>query len=97
MLSFFIHTWDSLVQTLTQWSAISKPLGFHAHNNKGQAFANSVIAIENKVNFIDSTITGIGKGAGNLDTERIIKGFGDKYNANALLPVKNDLVYSLQI
>lgn len=46
-------------------------LGFHGHNDKGLALENSLIAIENGVNCVDSTISGIGKGAGNLPSEVI--------------------------
>jgi len=60
------------------------PLGFHAHNNNGLAYENSLIAVKNGSNLIDSTIAGMGKGAGNLKTEVISKKFSHKYNVNAL-------------
>lgn len=44
-------------------------LGIHAHNNKSMAYINSITAIKNGFNFCDSTITGMGRGAGNLQTE----------------------------
>ena len=47
-------------------------LGFHGHNNMELAFANTLIAIENGVEFIDSTILGMGRGAGNLKTELLL-------------------------
>ena len=47
-------------------------LGFHGHNNLELAFANTLIAIENGVEFIDSTILGMGRGAGNLKTELLL-------------------------
>ena len=46
-------------------------LGFHAHNNTQRALAN-VISCEKDFNIIDSTMYGIGRGAGNLSTELII-------------------------
>jgi len=51
---------------LKSWSG---PLGFHPHNNKGQAFTNMFAAIEAGVSWGDSTIRGMGRGAGNLQTE----------------------------
>ena len=47
-------------------------IGFHAHDNQGLAFANALSAIEMGVDFIDSTIMGMGRGAGNLKTEQLL-------------------------
>tara|TARA_B100000965_G_C19579368_1_gene752820 strand:- start:513 stop:2123 length:1611 start_codon:yes stop_codon:yes gene_type:complete len=49
-----------------------KPLGFHAHNNKGFALINSLTAIKHGVSYIDSTIMGMGRGAGNTQTENLL-------------------------
>jgi len=46
-------------------------LGFHAHDNLSLAFLNAKKAIENNFEYIDSTIMGMGRGAGNLKTEEI--------------------------
>ena len=48
-------------------------IGLHAHNNLNKALTNSLLAIKNDVKWIDSTITGMGRGPGNLRTENIIK------------------------
>ena len=50
-----------------------KEIGLHAHDNLKLALKNSIFAINNGVNWIDSTITGMGRGPGNLKTEEIIK------------------------
>ncbi|MCF6195953.1 MAG: hypothetical protein L3J50_04550 [Emcibacter sp.] len=55
-------------------SMIKVPLGFHGHDNLTLAFANAIIAIENGVEVIDSTVLGMGRGAGNLRTE-VIAGY----------------------
>jgi 4-hydroxy 2-oxovalerate aldolase len=47
-------------------------LGFHGHNNMELALINSLTAIEHGVEMIDSTITGMGRGAGNLKTELLL-------------------------
>ena len=47
-------------------------LGFHAHNNKGLALVNTITAIENGVNWCDGTLTGMGRGAGNVPTESLL-------------------------
>jgi 4-hydroxy 2-oxovalerate aldolase len=48
------------------------PLGFHGHNNLEMALANTIAALENGVNIVDATITGMGRGAGNLKTELLL-------------------------
>ncbi|MCG2590785.1 hypothetical protein [Rhodohalobacter sulfatireducens] len=47
-------------------------LGFHGHNNLEMALANTLAAIEEGVNIVDSTVTGMGRGAGNLKTELLL-------------------------
>jgi len=47
-------------------------LGIHAHNNKNLALINSLTAAENGVNWCDSTVTGMGRGAGNTTTESLL-------------------------
>ena len=49
----------------------SGELGFHAHNNKGLALINTLKSIESDVSWVDSTITGIGRGPGNTKTEEL--------------------------
>jgi 4-hydroxy 2-oxovalerate aldolase len=44
-------------------------LGFHGHNNMELALMNSLTAIECGVDIVDATVTGMGRGAGNLKTE----------------------------
>ncbi len=51
-------------------------IGLHAHNNLKRALSNSLFAVKNNFNWIDSTITGMGRGPGNLKTEDIIKHTG---------------------
>jgi 4-hydroxy 2-oxovalerate aldolase len=46
--------------------------GVHFHDNLGLAFANSLVAMKLGVDFIDSTISGMGRGVGNLKTEQIV-------------------------
>jgi 4-hydroxy 2-oxovalerate aldolase len=52
-------------------------IGLHAHDNCGLALANSLEAIDLAFEFIDSTVSGIGRAAGNLRTEFIMQ-FIDK-------------------
>lgn len=62
---------DALVQRYRKWIK-TKELGIHAHNNQQLAFSNTIQCIMNNVNYLDSTIYGIGRGAGNCTTELLL-------------------------
>lgn len=47
-------------------------IGFHGHNNLELALINTLTAIECGVDIVDATITGMGRGAGNLKTELLL-------------------------
>ncbi len=47
-------------------------LGIHTHNNLGNAINNSIKAMELGVQWIDSTVTGMGRGPGNSETEYLL-------------------------
>lgn len=47
-------------------------LGFHGHNNLEMALINTLTAIEEGCVIVDATITGMGRGAGNLRTELLL-------------------------
>ena len=53
-----------------EWSG---DLGIHAHNNKGLALSNTITAINNGTKWADATILGMGRGAGNTYTEKLLK------------------------
>jgi 4-hydroxy 2-oxovalerate aldolase len=48
---------------------IDLPIGFHGHNNLGLANANCLVAVEAGATVIDGTLRGMGRGAGNAQTE----------------------------
>ena len=47
-------------------------VGFHAHDNLGLAIANNIAAIEMGLNFVDSSLQGLGRSAGNASTELLV-------------------------
>lgn len=51
---------------------VNVPIGFHGHNNLEMGLINSLTAIECGASMIDSTISGMGRGAGNLKTELLL-------------------------
>ncbi len=51
---------------------VSVPLGFHAHDNLFLAQANAIAAVRSGAKYVDSSLLGLGKGAGNLRTEGFV-------------------------
>lgn len=49
-----------------------KQIGIHCHNNQQLAFANTIEAIIKGVNFLDASIYGIGRAAGNCPLELLM-------------------------
>lgn len=47
-------------------------IGFHGHNNLELALINTLTAIDCGADMVDATITGMGRGAGNLKTELLL-------------------------
>ena len=47
-------------------------IGIHAHNNLGKALSNSLAAIKSNISWVDSTVLGMGRGAGNTETEYLV-------------------------
>src|SRR5262249_28853955 len=50
-------------------------IGYHGHNNLGLAVANTLEAFEAGADFLDGTLMGFGRGAGNCQTECLIAAF----------------------
>lgn len=84
-------------------------VGFHPHNNLQLAFANALQAIKSGADIVDSTLYGMGRGAGNLATETLLSYLQqhdrDKYNVihalfcvdMYLLPLKRKLEWGYQL
>jgi 4-hydroxy 2-oxovalerate aldolase len=70
------------------WSGM---LGVHMHDNRGLALHNSLTALAHGVTFVDSTVTGMGRGPGNVSTEGLLVELSQLYKR----PVKIDPVLAL--
>lgn len=49
-----------------------KFVGIHAHNNQQLAFANTIAALTRGVSYLDATVSGMGRGAGNCASEQLL-------------------------
>jgi len=61
---FLIKKAESIIKT--------KEIGMHAHNNQQLAFGNTIEAIIHDANFVDGTVYGLGRAAGNCPLELIL-------------------------
>ena len=76
-------------------------VGFHPHNSLQMSFANTLEAIKCGADIIDSTIYGLGRGAGNLPTEVILSylqlSTKDKYNVIPVLHCIDRFFLNLEV
>lgn len=74
-----------------------KEVGIHAHNNLQLAFANTIEAIILGANRLDSTMAGLGRGAGNCLTELLL-GFlhNPKYDLRPVIKCVQDQIAPLR-
>ncbi len=72
-------------------------VGIHVHNNQQLAFANSIIGYENGADFIDISIDGLGRGAGNCASELFISYMNSNcYKITPLLEFKQKYMSRLK-
>lgn len=65
-----------------------KELGIHTHNNMQLAFANTIIADSKGVTYLDSSVYGMGRAAGNCPTELLVNYLDNpKYDVRSVLGV----------
>ncbi len=64
-------------------------LGFHSHNNIQMAYANAITFLRlpmDRDKMLDSSIMGMGRGAGNLNTELILSHLNQYYGGKYVIP-----------
>jgi 4-hydroxy 2-oxovalerate aldolase len=63
-----------------------KKIGLHAHNNQQLAFASTIEALTHGASYLDATVCGMGRGAGNCFMESLL-GFlkNPKYNLSPMM------------
>lgn len=53
-------------------------LGFHGHNNLGMGMANCIVSLNEGVKYLDSSLQGLGRSAGNVFTEHLLCALNNK-------------------
>jgi 4-hydroxy 2-oxovalerate aldolase len=72
----------------------TREVGFHGHNNQQLGFSNTIEAIIHGANYLDATVYGIGRAAGNCPLELLI-GFlkNPKFNIKPILDlISNEFI-----
>lgn len=78
-------------------SHTGKTLGYHGHNNQQLAFSNTIQAILNHIDFLDSSVSGMGRGAGNCCTELLLSFLKNpKFDVRPVLDAIQELFLPLQ-
>lgn len=86
----------ALVKTY-QENLNTKEVGIHAHNNQQLGFANTIEAIRKGANYLDATITGIGRGAGNCPMELLLSFLKNpKFSITPILEVMENTFVELR-
>lgn len=69
----------------------NKVVGIHAHNNQQLAFANTIEALAYGASYLDATVDGMGRGAGNCALELLL-GFlkNPKYKVDPIVKIIED-------
>jgi len=97
-IQFLVEKYQKYIKT--------KEVGVHAHNNQQLAFANTIEGIIRGANFLDGTLYGLGRSAGNCPLELLL-GFlkNPKFNivpvldviAKVILPLRNEIDWGYHI
>ncbi len=85
-----------LVKTFKD-NLLTHEVGIHAHNNQQLAFANTIEAIRKGANYLDATVFGIGRGAGNCPMELLLSFLKNpKFSLEPVLQVIEDVFLPLR-
>jgi 4-hydroxy 2-oxovalerate aldolase len=88
-IDYYVHKYQKYLKT--------KEIGIHCHNQQQLAFANTIEGIIRGVNFLDGTLYGIGRAAGNCPLE-LLMGFlkNPKFNIGPILDVLGKVIVPLR-
>jgi len=104
---YFADSYGSLTASETREklaalrAAFPGQLGVHMHENLGLALANTLAAVDDGVDFVDATLAGMGRGAGNTRMEQLLLALYARYgrkdlNPSAVLPALREWMLPMQ-
>lgn len=94
--SFGSLYYEQIGDLIERYKQTGKTLGIHAHNNQQLAYSNTIYAAINGVKLLDTTMMGMGRGAGNCTTELMV-GFlkNPKFDLRPILKFVQETMYPL--
>lgn len=94
--SFGSLYYEQVGDLIERYKKTGKTLGIHAHNNQQLAYANTIYAAINGVKLLDTTMMGMGRGAGNCPTELMV-GFlkNPKFSLRPILRFVQDTMFPM--
>ncbi len=94
--SFGSLYYEQIDNLITRYKTTGKTLGIHAHNNQQLAYANTIHAAIHGVKMLDTTLMGMGRGAGNCATELMV-GFlkNPKFDLRPILRFVQETMFPL--
>ena len=79
-----------IIASIRQYTNV--PIGFHGHNNLEFGLINTLTAINEGVGYVDATILGMGRGAGNLKMELLLTYLNKNYGLDLDFNVLGEVV-----
>ena len=94
--SFGSLYYEQIGDLIERYKKTGKTLGIHAHNNQQLAYSNTIYAAINGVKLLDTTMMGMGRGAGNCATELMV-GFlkNPKFNLRPILEFVQNTMFPM--
>jgi 4-hydroxy 2-oxovalerate aldolase len=89
--AMYPHQLRYLVRKYKNWLRPDQRVGVHLHNNQQTAFANTIAAIDEGADFVDATVFGMGRGAGNCPLELLLMYLDDpRHDVRPILSLIDD-------
>jgi len=89
--AMYPHQLRYLVRKYKNWLRPEQRVGVHLHNNQQTAFANTIAAIDEGADFVDATVFGMGRGAGNCPLELLLMYLDDpRHDVRPVLSLIDD-------
>ena len=89
--AMYPHHLRYLIRKYKNWLRADQKVGVHLHNNQQMAFANSIAAIDEGADYVDATVFGMGRGAGNCPLELLLMYLDDpRFDVRPILNLIDD-------
>lgn len=89
--AMYPHHLRYLIRKYKNWLRPDQEVGVHLHNNQQTAFANTIAAIDEGADFVDGTVYGMGRGAGNCPLELLLMYLDDpRHDVRPILDLIDD-------